>query len=159
MLGILSMGQRGRFEPPGTIMPRLGSRTPRRSRKGERWVRPDLNWSHQHPKLGGFQATPRTHCQKGLRGLAEGNDLVDEVRVRDDHSPAAVASYSEIVKDLLRIFPKLDPLHEGLVGTPYHLAASEASNRDDHLFTCRTSAASSSRPCRVAFSAASCADR
>ena len=31
------------------------------------WVRPNLNRSHQHPKLEGYQATPRTRNIKGER--------------------------------------------------------------------------------------------
>src|SRR3990170_6172882 len=97
------------------------------------------------------QATPRT--RGGRRTLetlnsfpqasAERQDLVDELRVREDHPAAAVAREAEVVEGLLRRLPRAGPLEERRVRARDDLPAREASDGDDHGLTGTTSAASS----------------
>jgi hypothetical protein len=76
-----------------------------------------LNWSHQHPKLEGYQATPRTlfifstqEGRKGRKASVEWYHFIDEISMRDNHPAAAVSAYAKGVKDLLGCLSHLHSL-------------------------------------------------
>jgi hypothetical protein len=70
---------------------------------------------------------------KRKRVSAERDDLIHQVRVRNDHAPAAVPGQTEVIEHRLRILSQLHPLDECLVGRPYYLAACETPDGYHHL--------------------------
>ena len=124
------------------------------------WARRDLNASYQHPKLEGYQATPRARKERDRRrGASIGSHLIDQVCMRQYHPPAAVPLETQCVENLLGRFTHIGSPNELLKRATYYFAASEASNWDYHSITCRTSDASSLRLFRAASSGASFSDR
>src|SRR2546429_4288925 len=97
------------------------------------------------------------HSFRGLLGLnsAEREDFVDEFRVGQDHSAAAVALESEGVEDLGRVLSLAGLLDEGGEGASDDFATRETADGDDHAFTGTTSGASCVPRARGASSAAS----
>lgn len=69
-------------------------------------------------------------------------NLTDKISVRDDHSAAAVAIHSQIIKHFLGFFTHLNALNVYRVGTAYHFATCETSHRYYHLITGMISASS-----------------
>lgn len=80
-----------------------------------------MNSNFKHPKLGGYQVTPRAHLfvnkrfrLKGLLNVSvssERSDLADEISMGNDHSAAAVTVKTHIVEDFLRVLAHLDTLN------------------------------------------------
>lgn len=124
-----------------------------------------MNRSRQHPKLVGFPASgtaveapapepsyptdPRWASNdagvknvRAARDSAEREDLVDEVRVRQDDAAAAVSREAEFVEDPRGRVAAPRPHDERFVCARDDLAAREASDGDDHALTGTTSAAS-----------------
>src|SRR5881398_3326254 len=97
------------------------------------------------------------HSFRGLLGLnsAEREDFVDEFRVGQDHSAAAVALEPEGVEDLGRVLSLAGLLDEGREGAPDDFATRETADGDDHAFTGTISGASCEPRARGASSAAS----
>src|SRR5207247_9529979 len=75
-------------------------------------------------------------------GSAERDDLVDEVRVREEHPTAAVSPDPQCVEDRPRVLARPRAREERLPQGADDLAAGEASDGDDHRLTGTTSGAS-----------------
>src|SRR5207249_10093456 len=85
---------------------------------------------------------------------SERQDLVDELRMGEDHASAAVPLEAELVKDLPWFFPSARPLDERREGAADDLATRETADRDDHSLTGTTSAVSFAPRARAASSVA-----
>ena len=66
--------------------------------------------------------------------LGKWHNLVYEVDMAEEHSPAAVSLKTEIIQDLCWILSSFHSSAEFLVKVPYYFPACEASDWDDHLY-------------------------
>src|SRR5437867_10821691 len=101
-------------------------------------------WYPPKPRPGQAQPDGRRDAgpERGVTS-AERDDLVDQVRVREEHPAAAVPLHAEFVEYGTRVFARPRPSEERFPQGPDDLSAGEASDGDDHRLTGTTSAASS----------------
>jgi len=91
-------------------------------------------WGENYPmKLGECKRILCTKVRSGGSRLSEGDDLVDELDMGEEHPPATVPFELDVVEDLGGILTGLDPPAVFLVQMTDDLPAGEASDRYDHL--------------------------